>query len=87
MLGPGMAKHFKSNPHRSLCRLLRQARLAAGVTQAQVARRLGRPQSWVSEIETANRRIDLIEFLKYADAIGVSPYELIREFRGVRRGG
>lgn len=40
---------------------LRAARLNSGMKQTDVARKLGRPQSFVSKIETGERRIDLIE--------------------------
>jgi transcriptional regulator with XRE-family HTH domain len=41
---------------------LRQARRDAGMTQMQVAAILGKPQSYVSKIERARRRVDPIEF-------------------------
>ena len=40
---------------------LRQARLEAGLTQVQVAERLGKPQSFVSKAESGERRIDFVE--------------------------
>ena len=40
---------------------LRAARLKSGMKQTDVARKLGRPQSFVSKIETGERRIDVIE--------------------------
>jgi len=40
---------------------LRQARLDAKLTQAQVARMLSRPQSFISKIESGERRVDFVE--------------------------
>lgn len=40
---------------------LRSARLEAGLTQEQVAKQLGRPQSFVSKIESGERRVDIVE--------------------------
>ena len=40
---------------------LRDTRIQAGLTQAEVARMLGRPQSFVSKLETRERRIDFLE--------------------------
>ena len=46
---------------------LRQARRDAGLTQAQVAEILGRPQSYVSKCERGSRRVDLGEFVRFIE--------------------
>ena len=51
--------------------LLRKAREGAGLTQREVARLLGRPQSYVSKVETCERRVDYVELLQLCRAIGV----------------
>ncbi|MBI4798655.1 MAG: helix-turn-helix transcriptional regulator [Desulfarculus sp.] len=56
--------------------LLRKQR---GVTQADVAYKLGRPQSFVSKYERGERRLDLVEFLSIAKALDVDPVDVIRE--------
>lgn len=48
-----------------LGQLLRQARLDAGMTQAQVAEILGKLQTYVSKCELAQRRVIMDEFMKY----------------------
>ncbi len=40
---------------------LKAARREAGLTQGQVAQALGRPQSFVSKIESGERRVDFVE--------------------------
>lgn len=45
---------------------LRAAREAAGLTQVEVARRLGRPQSYVSKSESGERRLDVVELAEFA---------------------
>lgn len=45
---------------------LRAARAQAGLTQAEVAMRLGKPQSFVSKCEAGERRIDVIELVAFA---------------------
>jgi len=45
---------------------LRQARMDAGLTQEEVARRLGKPQSFVSKCESGERRVDVIELIRFA---------------------
>lgn len=49
---------------------LRSARLEAGLTQVQVAERLGAPQTFVSKVETGERRIDPFELLELAALYG-----------------
>jgi transcriptional regulator with XRE-family HTH domain len=45
---------------------LRRARQAAKLTQQEVARRMARPQSFVSKCESGERRIDVIELAEFA---------------------
>jgi len=45
---------------------LRDARREMGLTQAEVARRLRRPQSFVSKVESGERRIDPVELYEFA---------------------
>ena len=68
------------NTERALCfrALLIEKRKNAGLTQAYVAKRLGRPQSFVSKYETGERRVDVAEFLRLADVIGFDPLEIIK---------
>lgn len=49
----------------------------AGLKQSEVAARLGRHQPFVSDIESGQRRVDLIELLDLAEAIGFDPRELV----------
>lgn len=46
---------------------LKQARLDAGLSQEEVARRLGISQSIVSRAESGDRRVDVIELLAFAE--------------------
>jgi ribosome-binding protein aMBF1 (putative translation factor) len=50
---------------------LRRAREDRGVGQGELGARLGRPQSYVSKIETGERRVDLIETLDICRALGI----------------
>jgi transcriptional regulator with XRE-family HTH domain len=65
-------KSIYSSEYQQLCALLRQLRLEAGLTQVQVAERLGVPQSFVSKYESGERRLDVIEVRHIADAIGTT---------------
>ena len=50
---------------------LREARQLAGLTQAEAARRLGKPQSFLSKCESGERRVDYVELLAFAELYGV----------------
>jgi transcriptional regulator with XRE-family HTH domain len=49
---------------------LRDARLEAGLTQAQSAKALRKPQSFVSKCESGERRIDVVELERFAEVYG-----------------
>jgi transcriptional regulator with XRE-family HTH domain len=56
--------------YRAFLRLLRRARKDAGMTQADVAKALGVPQSMVSRCESGERRVDVIELRGFARLYG-----------------
>lgn len=60
--------------------LLRQLRKDAGLRQEDLAKRLARPQSYVSKYESGERRLDLIELREIALALGTSLVDLVRRF-------
>lgn len=49
---------------------LRAARVEAELTQADVAKKLGRPQTWVSKCELGERRVDFVELEDFAKVYG-----------------
>jgi transcriptional regulator with XRE-family HTH domain len=67
--------------------VLTRVREAAGVKQAELAARLGVPPSYLSKIENGTRRLDVIELVQVAEAIGVDPSEIVRQVtEALRRG-
>jgi len=58
----------RRNPHADDAKLQRSRE--SGLTQSDVAHRLGRPQSYVSKCESGERRIDVIELALFADLYG-----------------
>jgi transcriptional regulator with XRE-family HTH domain len=71
--GQPMQKSIHTRQQQRLCELLIEARKSAGLTQVQVAERIDKPQSFVAKYEGGERRLDVIEFLAVAQAIGVKP--------------
>lgn len=59
--------------------LLIETRQSNKLTQVQVAQRLQKPQSFVSKYERGERRLDVVEFLEVARALGAAPCELLRK--------
>ena len=55
----------------SLLILLREMRAEAGLTQAQLAERLGTDQTFVSKYETGERRLDVLEVREVCQAMGI----------------
>lgn len=58
--------------------LLRQIRTDAGFTQAELAERLGVPQSFVSKYESGERRLDILELKEVCQALGSSLLDFVR---------
>lgn len=76
-----MTKSLFSREYRKFCALLLAERKAARLTQAEVAVKLRKPQSFVSKYEQGERRLDVVEFLHIARAIGFDPYVLLKGIR------
>ena len=63
-----------------LRKLLRDLREKGGLTQADVAARLERPQSFVAKYEGGERRLSAIEFIDVARALNLEPIAVLRQF-------
>jgi transcriptional regulator with XRE-family HTH domain len=61
--------------------LLVEERKKSGLSQQEVADRLGRPQTYVSKCERGTRRMDIVEFLEMGDVIGFDPAEFIKQLK------
>lgn len=75
-----MEKSLKSAEYARLIDLLIAARHKAGIRRQALARKLGKPQSFVAKYEGGERRLDVIEFITIAEALGADPSKLIRRF-------
>jgi transcriptional regulator with XRE-family HTH domain len=68
-----------------LGRLLREARVAAGLTQRALAQRLGCPTSRISRVELGQRRLYMSEFFALARALDADAAELMARLSGENR--
>ena len=62
-----------------LGQVLVKARERAGLKQSDVAAKLGLPASYLSKIEKGTRRLDVIELIRIAEAMGLDPADILRE--------
>lgn len=65
-----MRKAIYTKQHRAIVERLRCARHDAGLTQVEAAKRLRRPQSFISRCEMGDHRIDVIELQAFARLYG-----------------
>ncbi|WP_375459734.1 helix-turn-helix domain-containing protein [uncultured Enterovirga sp.] len=72
-----MRKTLHSPDHAHMIASLRRFRKEAGLTQQQVAARLGVPQSFVAKYERGERRLDVLEFVAVARALEMEPRDLL----------
>ena len=56
-----MAKSIYRDEYAAFLRVLRECRVAAGLTQAQCSAALSRPQSFMSDVERGARRLDVVQ--------------------------
>lgn len=81
-----MTRSVFIDDYRRFLGLLVDARTRAGLTQAELAAALARPQSYVSKFERGERRIDVIELLDIAAALHTDPCDFIRRLQRRRSG-
>ena len=70
-----------------LGRVLVAARERAKLKQSEVSARLGLPASYLSKIENGTRRLDVIELIQIAEAMGVDAAEIVRELEEALKSG
>ena len=75
-----MQKTIYSGAQGELLKLLRETRKRAGLSQSELAQRLGRSQSFVSKYEAGQLRLDLVELRSICHALDTSLLAFTREF-------
>jgi predicted transcriptional regulator len=66
---PKLHKVYKPSLNDTACLMLRHLREDRGLTQTQVAKRLGRPQAYVSNYETLKRILGFVEFMEICQVL------------------
>lgn len=67
-----------SEEYQLVINALKNARKARGITQAQLAEALGKPQSFIAKVENGERRLDVVEFVHLARLVGVDVGEVLQ---------
>jgi transcriptional regulator with XRE-family HTH domain len=75
-----MEKSVSSKEYRIFVQLLRVARKSRGITQVELAKRLDEAQSFVSDCEHGQRRLDLVEVWRWCLALGYPLADLVAAF-------
>lgn len=79
-----MSRTLASPLHRALVNFLIVKRKEPGLTQAEVAARLDRYQSFVATLESGQRRADVVDLIFLADAIGFDSTEAVAVLKSMR---
>lgn len=67
-----MGKSIHTKEYGVFVQRLKKARLEAGLSQVQVANKIGRPQSHISNVENGQQRVDIVELKRFAKLYGKS---------------
>ena len=71
--------------YRKLCQLLTEARLNRKLSQAALAAKIKRPQTFVSKYERGERRLDIVEFLDVSEILKIDPHDILKQVQSVKR--
>lgn len=74
-----MTKTIYRPEHQALLNLLKKYRSEAGLTQVQCSKALNRPQSFISDVESGTRRLDIVQLRDLCKVLGISLSELVQE--------
>ncbi len=80
-----MQKSLRTPRQQLFLSLLVEARKAKGLTQAELATALGKPQSFVAKYENGERRLDVIEFVDIAAALNMSSSDLLAQIESFKK--
>lgn len=76
-----MASSLHSGKYQVFREMIVEIRKNADITQVQLAKELGKPQSYISKVENGERRVDFTEFIELATALEFDVTEFIKTYR------
>lgn len=74
-----LRKSIHSSEHELLRQIFIRQRKTLGLSQRELAERMGIIYSAIGKIETGDRRLDVIEFIQYCQVLEISPHDVIDE--------
>ena len=74
-----MPKSVFTDAYASAVEILTALRKQSGVSQVELARRLGKPQQFISSVERSERRLDVVEYYAFVRALGGDPEAVFGE--------
>jgi transcriptional regulator with XRE-family HTH domain len=75
-----LSKSLYTPEWEALCAILQRLREDKGVTQMELASLLKQPQSFVSKVESGQRKLDLRQFVIYVRSLDADPIRVLRSF-------
>lgn len=74
-----MVKNISPSHKKALQQCLREIRKKAGLSQVELSKKLGKPQSFVSKYESGERRLDILEVRKICEAVGITLKDFVQK--------
>jgi transcriptional regulator with XRE-family HTH domain len=79
-----VVKTLGTERHKALIALLVERREAAGLTQAELAAKLGEYQSFVARLESGQRRVDVVELIELSEILNFDPKGMVDALQATR---
>ena len=78
-----MQKTLTTERHKALIELMTRYREKTGITQAGLAEQLGEYQSFVARLESGQRRLDVIEFMRLAKILKFNESDILAQLKRI----
>jgi transcriptional regulator with XRE-family HTH domain len=79
-----LEKTIGSNQHCALVEFLVQQREKIGMTQSDLADALGEYQSFVARLESGQRRVDVVEFMRFAEVLQFNAADVLKDLQNLK---